>query len=150
MSNKQITVGVSTYCVGCGNCFGVGCAAGDWSEGDTYLPAFPFNQTCCPVCSETTVDDLTIEDLSNLGESVLRKALILAKQVKGITKDTLYKERDEVQNVNELDNLVEEVEIILGEDSDELSDITGEINQGRETLNRAKSKLLVIISNRRK
>ena len=51
---------------------------------------------------------------------------------------------DEIQKANELDNLLSEVEIILGEDSEELSDIAGEINQGMEIIIQAKNRLLAI------
>ena len=53
---------------------------------------------------------------------------------------------DEIHKANELDNLLSEADIALGEDSEELSEIQREINEAMGVLMHAKSKLKAIVN----
>lgn len=53
---------------------------------------------------------------------------------------------DEIQKANELDNLLSEADIVLGEDSEELIEITDDINQAMAVLKQAKDKLTAIVN----
>lgn len=79
---SSVLLGSSVHCAGCGKFGGTTCVAieADWKPPDKD-PDWPFNEKKCPVCNayKNEIVNITVEHLSQLSESVLRKALIKAK-----------------------------------------------------------------------
>ena len=89
VNGHQMYLGMHLYCAGCGASRGEVCYVEPEVMPRIPKPDFPFDQNDCPVCFVFEMylggkpydpDELTIEQLSALGQSRLRKALIIAKK----------------------------------------------------------------------
>lgn len=81
-NGNGVIVGAMVHCAGCGADRGLICLAitGDevWPTKD---PDWPFPQEDCPVCSNRRERDIPFDELVNLPQGVLRRALIASKKL---------------------------------------------------------------------
>jgi len=79
-SGGGVLIGSGVHCAGCGDFCGTTIVVidEDWIAPEKY-PDWPFNKKDCPVCTERTLPEITVDELANLKVSKLRQALIKAK-----------------------------------------------------------------------
>ncbi len=88
-TGSSILIGTKVCCVGCGKCHGITCIAIEENYiPPVQLPNFPFNKKYCPVCIDRKINEFSIEEISKLDESILRKAFIMSKIKKNIETAT--------------------------------------------------------------
>lgn len=80
-SGNIVLLGTGVHCAGCGRDFGTATVfiAPDWTP-PAHEPDYPFERDTCPVCHEKAVDYWTVETLSKLPLSLLRRAIALRKE----------------------------------------------------------------------
>ena len=79
-----VIIGTGIHCSACGKFGGITSVAfsDDWVAPEKN-PDWPFTEGDCPVCDNAkNVYAFSVEELSGLSESFLRKAMILAKKRK--------------------------------------------------------------------
>ena len=76
--DRTVLIGGCVHCICCGRFHGLACIAVTDEPLPQVSPKFHFEEGNCPVC-DASAEGFSIYELAELGESKLRKALILAK-----------------------------------------------------------------------